>query len=334
MKCEVVEWFKMIRRFLLGKLRLHRPNLAIFTSQKENPPTQIAQRDPFSSAYRLLGDRTERVLPLFAGLDSDLSRSSMKVNFKVYVSLAVTAAILLTFVTALIVPFLAFFVFSVRLFPAILFGVGMGLFALAFSILGFILYPVYRADKLRRELEDELPFTAGYMTVLASAGVSPENIFYSLSTLPVPLTASLQAKDVVRDVDLFGQDILSALAEISTHTPSEKFREMIEGFISTIHSGGSMEAFLRQKTKQFMRLRRIGLRRFSDTLSMLSEFYVAIFITGPLLLVIMLAVMAMLGGSSFGILSPDLMLSLLTYVALPLGSVAFLIVLDSISPKW
>jgi flagellar protein FlaJ len=83
-----------------------------------------------------------------------------------------------------------------------------------------------------------------------------------------------------------------------------------------------------------MRLKRISLKKFSDTLSMLSEVYVALLLTGPLFVVIMLVVMAMLGGSDFGLLDPRLMLNLLTYIAIPLGSVTFLIVLDAISPKW
>jgi flagellar protein FlaJ len=224
--------------------------------------------------------------------------------------------------------------FRVPLFPSVLFGIGGSLFAVAFSTIGFYIYPVYRADKLKRELDDELPFTTGYMAILSSAGVSPEKIFYSLSNLSVPLVVSDEARDIVRDVNLFGRDIISALEEESKRTPSERLREMLEGFISTIHSGGNLAAYLREKSKQYMRLKRIGLKKFSDTLSILSEFYVAILITGPLLLVIMLAVMAMLGGGSLGTLSPDLILSLLTYIGIPLGSIMFLIILDAVSPKW
>jgi hypothetical protein len=61
---------------------------------------------------------------------------------------------------------------------------------------------------------------------------------------------------------------------------------------------------------------------------------VALLLTGPLLLVIMLSVMAMLGGGNLGILSPDLLLSLLTYMGIPLGAIIFLIILDAASPKW
>jgi len=135
-------------------------------------------------------------------------------------------------------------------------------------------------------------------------------------------------------VNLFGLDVISALQKTSKRTPSERFREMLEGFISTIHSGGNLAAYLREKSRQYMRLKRISLRKFSDTLDILSEFYVSLLIVGPLLLVIMLAVMAMLPGGSLGMLGPELLLSMLTYFGIPVGSIVFLIILDAVSPKW
>jgi flagellar protein FlaJ len=295
---------------------------------------KFAFEKPQSMAYRIIGERTGRFLPLFKGLDISLQKSGVKVNFKAYVSLTIFFTIVVSFVVLAFVPCLLFFVFGVSLLPAILFGVGASLFTSAFSTIGFYFYPIYREDKLRRELEDELPFTTGYMSILTSAGVSPEKIFYSLSNLSVPLAVSAEAKDVVRNVNLFGKDIISALEEASKRTPSERFREMLEGFISTIHSGGNSTAYLREKSRQYMKLKRISLKKFSDTLSVLSEFYVALLLTGPLLLVIMLAVMAMLGGGGMGILSPDLLLSILTYIGLPLGAIVFLVILDAVTPKW
>jgi len=287
-----------------------------------------------SIAYQLIGEKTGRFLPLFRDLDTNLQRSGLKVNFKAYVSLTVFATLLTSFVVLAFTPCILVSAFNAPLLSAIFFGVGGSLFTCAFSIIGFYTYPIYRADKLRRELEDELPFATGYMAVLTSAGVSPEKVFHSLSNLPVPLTVSMEAKNVIRDVNLFGLDIISALEEASKRTPSERFREMLEGFISTIHSGSNLAAYLRTKSTEYMKLKKISLRKFSDTLSILSEFYVALLVTGPLLLVIMLAVMAMLGGGNLGILSPDLLLNMLTYLGIPLGSIAFLIILDAVSPKW
>jgi len=325
-------------RMLSNRLKalVKKPFQKFLTPKSEitQEPLEPAVKKPHSIAYQLIGEKTERVLPLFRDLDSNLQMSGLKVNFKAYVSLTVFATILISFVTLVIVPPLLIFAFNVPLLAGIMFGVGGSLFACAFSIIGFYIYPIYRADKFRRELEDELPFTTGYMAILTSAGVSPEKIFYSLSNLSVPLTVSREAKNIVRDVNLFGLDVISALEATSKRTPSQRFREMLEGFISTIHSGSNLSAYLREKSRQYMKLKRISLRKFSDTLSILSEFYVALLVTGPLLLVIMLAVMAMLGGGSLGILSPNLLLSLLTYIGIPLGAIMFLIILDAVSPKW
>jgi len=309
------------------------------SGNKSRPPrvkgqTRIVSESPHSMAYRLIGDKTERVLPLFKGLDTSLRSSGLKVSFKAYVSLTVFAASVALFAVVVLMPALLVLIAHLPLPSALLFGVGGALFAWAFAIIAFYFYPAYRGDKLKRELEDELPFTTGYMAILTAAGVSPEKVFQSLSSLSVPLAVSAESKDIIRNINLFGSDVISALEEASRKTPSEKFREMLEGFISVIHSGGNLASYLREKSKQYMRLKRINLKKYSDTLSILSEFYVALLITGPLLLVIMLAVIATLGGGSLGILSPDLLLQILTYIGIPLGSIVFLIILDTVSPKW
>ena len=332
---EAVGKIKRLLGHLSKRLGLPTPKFPKRVARTKEEKTKPTSESFSSFAFKLLGGKMTRVLPLFDGLDSNLQHSGLKVNFKAYVSLAVGGAFLTAIGTLALVPILALILFHTPIVAAFLFGVGGSLFAFAFATIGFYVYPIYRADKLKRELDDELPFTTGYMAVLTSAGVSPEKMFYSLSNLSVPLVVSGEAKDVMRDVNLFGRDIISALEEESKRTPSEKSKEMLEGLISTIHSGGNMAAYLREKSKQYMRLKRISLKKFSDTLSILAEFYVTMLITGPLLLVIMLAVMAMLpGGSMSGILNPSLILNLLTYIGIPLGSIMFLIILDAVSPKW
>jgi len=312
---------------LSAKLSKHKPEV----------PANERKTDlekPTAMAYHLMGDKSARFLPLFKDLDQDLQKSGLKVNFKAYVSLTILASFLITLPVAIAIPLLLFFVFNVSLGSVLLFSVGGALFTWALSIVGFYLYPVYRADKHKRELDDELPFTTGYMAILASAGVSPEKIFYSLSTLSAPLAASSEARDIIKNVNLFGLDVISALEKASSRTPSEKLRDTIEGMISTIHTGGNLGAFLREKFKMHMRLKRLSLKKYSDSLSVLSEVYVALLLTGPLLFVIMLSVMSMLGGGDLGILSSDLLLNLLTYIGIPVCALIFLIILDSSSPKW
>ncbi|MCS7125226.1 MAG: type II secretion system F family protein [Candidatus Bathyarchaeota archaeon] len=334
-KAKVSETFKKLYASLLSLLKGFNPkNDAEKTSGGSGGHVKLKAESLSSFAYRLVGGKISPLLPLFQDLSNYLQRAGIKTNFRAYISLAVFSTTLIALATFTFIPFVLFSVFKIPAFPAVMFGLGGSLFAVAFSVAGFYIYPVYRADKTKRDLEDELAFATGYMAILASAGVSPEKIFHSLSKLPIPLAVSAEAKNIIRDVNLFGLDIISALENASKRSPSVLFREMLEGFISTIHSGSSLAVYLREKSKQHMKLKRISLRKFSDTLSILSEFYVALLVTGPLLFIIMLAVMSMMGGGSIGFLGPDLLLNILTYIGIPVGSIMFLIILDSVSPKW
>jgi flagellar protein FlaJ len=311
------------------------PHLSPFTHRFHHwiESLRLGATKPQVFAYQAIGGRATRFLPLFKDLDVNLRKSGIKVHFKAYVSTVVLTALLLSISVLTLVPVLLFFVFKLSLLSSLLFGIGASLLAGALTVIGFYFYPIYRADSLKRTLEDGLPFTAGYMSILAGAGVLPDFIFRSLAQVDASLAVSNEARAIVRDVELFGFDVISALEAASQRTPSERFKELLEGFIATIHSGGSLVKYLRNRSRQYMKLKRIALRRFSDTLTVLAEFYVTLMVAGSLIFVVMLSVMAMLGGGGSGLLDSRLLLNLLTYIGLPIGSVVFLIILDTISPK-
>jgi flagellar protein FlaJ len=334
MRSQIMEKLKASAKRLATKLQNLSAPLPKTEGDLPVQESKMSLEKPLSMAYQVMGDKTTRFMPLFQDLDQALQQSGLRINFKAYVSLTVLASLLITVAVAVAVPVLLFFVSNMPLASALMFGFGGALFTCAFTIIGFYLYPVYHADKHKRDLEDELPFTTGYMAILANAGVAPEKVFHSLANLNQPLAASTEAKEVVKNINLFGLDIISALEKTSSRTPSEKFRDTLEGIISTIHTGGNLGGFLREKFKTAMKLKKLSLKKYSDSLSVLSEVYVALLLTGPLLLVIMVSVMSVLGGGGIGVLSPELLLSLLTYLLIPVCAVIFLIILDSTSPKW
>jgi flagellar protein FlaJ len=286
---------------------------------------------PQTLAYQLVGEKASHVLPLFKDVDVNLQKSELRISFKAYVSWAILASLLASVITFILVPSSLVLVVHFSLMPSLLYGIGGAMFAGAFTVITFYAYPIFRADSMKKNIEGELPFTTSYMAILAGAGVSPDRIFRSLTNERVSPAISVEARTVVRDVELFGFDVISALENASKRTPSQKFKEMVEGFIGTIHSGGNLSAYLTSRSRQYMDTKRITLRKFADTLSVLAEFYVTMLVAGPLIFVVMLAVMGMLGGGS-GLMNPVLLLTLLTYVGIPMGSLAFLVLLDIISP--
>ncbi len=284
-------------------------------------------------AYNLLGEKTARLQPLFKDMDVNLQKAGMKTSFKGYVSLTLLSTTLAVGSASVTVLITAILLLHLSLFLSILYTIGALLFTGAFSIIAFYTYPIIKKDNLKRNLEESLPFTTGYLSILAGAGVPPSQMFRSLAKTDTRLAISREAKNIVRDVELFGVDIITAMDMASKRTPSERFRDLLEGFIATMHAGGDLRKYLSERSKQYMRLKRIALKRLADSLSVLAEFYVVMLVAGPLILVVMLAVMAMLGGSMSGLMNPQLLLYLLTYIGLPVGSTAFLIILDMISPE-
>ncbi|MGD6810210.1 MAG: type II secretion system F family protein [Candidatus Bathyarchaeia archaeon] len=311
---------------------LKRPSTGKDNPSKSAPANQLEK--PSAYAYGLIGQKTGKFMPLFEGLDKNIAKSGLKINFKAYISLILFGSLLIVLPVSIVLPLVMFYVIHMDLFSVLLFGVGGALLTWAASIFGFYFYPSYLADKRKRELEDEMPFMTGYMSILASAGVPPERMFESISALESPLAASFEAKDIVRDVNLFGLDIVSALQKTSARTPSDELKNVLEGVISTIHSGSNLGAFLRTRFKVSMRLKRLSLKKYSDNLSVLSELYVAILLTGPLLLAIMVSIMSVMGGGTIGIFTPETLLNLLTFIGIPVCALIFLIILDSVSPKW
>lgn len=293
---------------------------------------QLGLTNPQVFAYRIIGEKTARFLPLFKDVDLNLSKSGMKTNFKAYISLAIFTT-LLVFLGTFFTIFLALlFVFHLSLLSSSLFGIGASLFAGASTLICFYVYPIYRAGNFKRNMETELPFATGYITILAGARVSPEKILRSLAQIDTSLAISKEAKTITRDLELFGYDIISALEASSKRTPSGKFKELLEGFIATIHSGGSQTKYFSERSRQYMKLEKIAMHGLADTLGVLSEVYVTLLVAGPLIFVVMLAVMAMLGGGS-GLFNPQMLLYLLTYLGIPVGSIIFLILVDTVFPK-
>ena len=322
---------KVFQRLAKGLQAFKVPLLAHLNQGSQEAPKSSTKLRVF--AYRVLGDKIVRVLPLFKDVDVNLQRASLRISFRGYVSLAVLGTIVASVSTLVFVTFVTF-LFRLSIFSSLLFVVGATLFAGASSLIGFYVYPLLRADSLKRDLEEGLPFTTGYLSILAGSGVPPAQMFRSLAQLDSKLAVSQEAKLIVRDVELFGVDIVSALESVSKRTPSERFKEFLEGFIATVHSGGDLTKYLSERSRLYMRLKRMALRRLGDTLGVLAEFYVVMLVAGPLILVVMLGVMAMLGGGGMiGGLDPRLLLYLLTYMGIPLGSIVFLILLDIVTPK-
>jgi flagellar protein FlaJ len=304
-----------------GKRKVSKPK----GEKKEGTVSSFAH-----ASFGMLGGFAEPVLHHFEDLRPNLLKSGIKITLRSYVSLMIFLPAI-----AFILPFAFSLTLGVLLragFAGVLLvGLAIGLLCAAVSFTALYSYPSIKAGSRSQEIERELPFAVSHMAVLASAGIPPERIFRSVITVESGVLTN-DLKDVVRDVDLLGKDIISALEAAADRSPSKEFSELSEGLIATVVSGGELRRYLYDKAKSLMEMKRIKGKELGEKLSIVGEMYVTMLVVFPLVLIIMFTVMASVSSTLAGI-SILMFMYLLAYILVPLMSVAVMVLLDSMMPK-
>ena len=123
---------------------------------------------------------------------------------------------------------------------------------------------------------------------MASAGVTPTEIFKSLSKQEIYSEIMEEAAWIYRDVELLGLDILTAIKTNIDRTPSERFKEFLQGMVVTVTSGGSLKTYFMHKADQYMWENRQTQKQLLETLGIMAESYVTAAVAGVLLLLIVI----------------------------------------------
>jgi flagellar protein FlaJ len=201
----------------------------------------------------------------------------------------------------------------------------LGSVAVYYVILKF---PSLQKGNRRTKINLTLHNAVAYMYAMRKGGAQLMPIFRSLSdNAKVYGEIALEFRQVVRDCDFFGYDVVTAIRHLMTTTPSEKLKEFLENMVSVIESGGDLTTFLAGRVKLYQEEARFEQKQYLSFLSLVAESYVTLFVAGPLFLIIIMVVMGMMGGVAL------LQLSAVVYALIPIGSAIFIILIDIISIK-
>jgi flagellar protein FlaJ len=190
----------------------------------------------------------------------------------------------------------------------------------------FLKLPGMEKNNRKTKINLTLHNAVSYIYAMRRGGAQLMPIFRSLSDrADIYGEIALEFRQIVRDSDFFGYDVVTALRHLSETTPSEKLKTFLEDLLSVIESGGDMAEFLSMRVRLYQEEARFEQKEFLNILSLVAESYVTLFVAGPLFLIIIMVVMGMMGGSAV------LQLAIVTYAALPIGSAIFIIFIDLIS---
>jgi flagellar protein FlaJ len=170
------------------------------------------------------------------------------------------------------------------------------------------------------------------MSAVAGSGTPPINIFKLILESEDYKELGGEIKEILNYVNLFGYNLSTALRSVAAVTPSPRFKELLNGMVSTVETGGNLKNFLNQKAEESLNTYRLERKKYVETLSTYSDVYTGVLIAAPLLFVVTLAIINVIGGSIGG-LSVDFLAKVGVFGVIPFMNVAFLLVLDVMQPK-
>ena len=202
----------------------------------------------------------------------------------------------------------------------------------------FINVPASKAKSRGKKIDMHLPYALNFISAMSSAGITPTEIFRSLSKQKIYGEITEEALWIYRDEKLLGRDIISALKANIDRTPSEKFKEFLQGAIVTVQSGGALKPYFMAKAEQYTRENRIAQKQTIESLGVMAEAYVTVAVAGILLIIIIIPLLSLIQQTGSGIgtggESSDLdFLRLIIILLIPPIHILFAFVLSSMSRR-
>jgi flagellar protein FlaJ len=196
-------------------------------------------------------------------------------------------------------------------------------------MVGFLVAPMSKASDRASNLEREVPFAATYISVMASGGIPPYISFKRLSEVDLLPATQKEARDLIKDVEIFGVDPLTAMTKAGEKSPSDIFKEFLSGYASTVLIGGDINHFLETKSADIFKTRAIRVKNSAERLGMLLESFITVVVLMGLCFYILFSVQSMFNTGSGT--STDMLMY--TYVLTPAICFVFIFLADNTQPK-
>jgi len=263
-------------------------------------------------------------------LDTSLKGAHIPITTTAFLQYDIIITLLVAFVYLLLQLLLTVFEIGINLIPFLPLAVTQ---VLIFFILvpvaffGFWYYPALVARGRKTRIEIDLPYAITYMEALSTT-VTLYSLFKNVFEAEALYgEVSRECGMIVRDVEIFGEDLLTAMRRLQEITPSETFADLLNDLALVYRTGGNLKDFFDSRSDSYRELAKQELEATLQIMEMLAEIYVTVFVAGPIAIIIMLVAQNLSGhgGQMAGIMP-------LMYLGLPLGALVFIFILYVILP--
>ena len=314
------------------KTQLVQPSPVHHTKKRPEPKEKEQASGIYAASYKLLGKRVKFLYPRLMAIETKLDKAMMPIPYEVYVSTMVMVGIIASVVCLVAATVLVGFINL----PVIELKVFFPFFAAAAGFeagLGVMYkYPEIHVSTRKRKLREEAPYFIGYMATLAASGLTLEGIFKAIAKENTKEEFVTSARYIIRDIDVLGMDIITALTDLIRKTPAESFSELLEGLISTIQTGGNLKEYFTALAKAQMEEKKQLIEKMTSSLGIVAEMYTILLVVFPLMAIIMFSIMATMATSFLG-MDITTMMMLIAYLLVPIFGLVILIMIDGMVPK-
>ncbi len=188
------------------------------------------------------------------------------------------------------------------------------------------LQPVLVARGRKARIDIDLPYALTYMQALSTT-LTLYNVFRSVyEQHDLYGEISKEFGMIVRDVELFGDDLVSAMKNLGRSTPSDNLKKLMDDMILMFESGGDIPGYFASRSAHYREMAKAELEMGLKTMEIMAEVYVAAFVAAPIAVIIMTAAETMTGqGQLSGMMG-------FFFLLLPLGSAVMIWILSLVLP--
>jgi len=261
-------------------------------------------------------------------LKDDLEKAHMEIRAGAYISYTwfntILAAGISTIIYLTLVIFLSLDVMLILLFTIIPILTTVVVY---FALLSM---PGSKAKGRGKKIELHLPYALNFISAMSSAGITPTEIFKSLSKQKIYGEIQEEALWIYRDISLLGRDVITAIKANIRRTPSEKFKEFLQGAIVTVQSGGALKRYFMAKADQYTRENRVAQKQLIESLGIMAEAYVTTAVAGILLIIIIIPLLMIISSAPK---SELMFMYVIVFFICPMIHSAFAVVLSGMSAR-
>ncbi len=280
--------------------------------KKEKKPSQYLKM-----ANNLFGEAIKSMVKQkrFASLEKDLIKSNLGYTSVAYLSLIILSVIISAGAAILIAVFFLFFNLSpdlpilIRATEPILERL-LKVFWLPIvipiaTLIFMYVYPSLERKTLEGKISQELPFATIHMAAIAGSLIEPTKIFRIISLTKEYPSLEKEFNKLLNEINIYGYDIVTALKDCASNSPSAKLAELFNGLATTITSGGDLYDFFEKRSQTMLFEYRLDKEKKTKTAETFMDIYISVVIAAPMILMLLLMMMRIsgLGGLSTSLIT-------------------------------